>query len=294
MLIPILQALLDGILIGGVYACIGIGLSLAYGVMGVVNWAHGETLMIGMYLTFFLVTRAGWDPYATIVINVIVLASLGFFLQTRIYNKLIDRGGKAWLNVLLFTAGLSLVLQSLANISFGSKGQSIPMIARYKGMIHIGELMLSKTKLIAFLLAVVFTVAIYLLIQKTETGRAIRATAQDRPTAQLMGINSARIFGFALAISFAMVGAAGAALMSYYTVNPYVGSVFSFKSFVIVALGGKGSIPGALIAGFLIGIIEKLGGLLFNDNIAQIFIFVLFIIFLLIKPEGILSKRVKG
>jgi len=288
----VLQSLADGILIGGVYAAIGIGLSLAYGVMGVVNWSHGETLMMSMYLALFLTKYAGFDPYATIIVTAVVMAAYGYILQRFIFNNILEKTSKPTINILLFTAGLGLTISSLANMIFG--GEAYTALTRYTNKsikIHFGDelLLISTPKLISFCIAILATFGLYVFIQRTETGRAIRATSQDRSTAQLMGVNSNKVFCIAFSISLALVGIAGSLLIPFYPVYPYVGSVFSFKSFIIVALGGKGNIPGALIGGLTIGIIEKIGGYFVSDNMAQIIIFILFIAILLFKPDGLLS-----
>lgn len=288
----ILQALIDGILVGGVYAAIGLGLSLAYGVMGVVNWAHGEVLMVSLFISIYLTKYAGFDPYLTGIINVIVLFAVGYVLQKGVFNKLINRGKMAWRDMMLFTAGMSLFLQALFNLIFGAEAKSTT--TRYSGMLDAGGVMISKPKLISFVIALICCVALYTFVQKSEMGRSLRATSQDRSTAQLMGINANQVYCLCFALSLAMVGLSGALLTPFYQVTPYVGSAFCFKSFVIVALGGKGNIPGALVAGILIGLIEKVGAFFFGDKIAQILIFVLFIAILIFKPDGIMVRKKKG
>lgn len=286
----IIQTLIDGILIGGVYAAIGMGMSIAYGVMGVVNWAHGEILMVSLYISIYLTKYAGWDPYLTALVNIVVMGALGYFLQATCFNRLINRDSKvAWRDILLFTAGMSMLLQAVFNMIFGAEAKSVD--TKYSGMISIGSIMLSKPKVISFVVAAVMCALLYLLIMKSEMGRSLRATSQDRGTAQLMGVNANRVYCIAFAISLALVGMAGALLTPFYSVTPYVGASFCFKSFIIVALGGKGNIPGAMLAGVLIGIIEKVGGLFIGDNFAQIIIMVLFIVVLLVKPNGLLASR---
>ena len=287
----ILQALIDGILVGGVYAAIGLGLSLAYGVMGVVNWAHGEVLMVSLFISIYLTKYAGFDPYLTGIINVILLFAVGYVLQKGVFNKLINRGKMAWRDMMLFTAGMSLFLQALFNLIFGAEAKSTT--TRYSGMLDAGGVMISKPKLISFAIALICCAALYAFVQKSEMGRSLRATSQDRSTAQLMGINANQVYCLCFALSLAMVGLSGALLTPFYQVTPYVGSAFCFKSFVIVALGGKGNIPGALVAGILIGLIEKVGAFFFGDKIAQILIFVLFIAILIFKPEGIMVRKKK-
>lgn len=288
----IFQSVIDGALIGGVYAAIGIGLSLAYGVMGVVNWSHGESLMISMYLALFLTKYAGFDPYATIIVTAVVMSVYGFLLQKFVFNRIIAKSSKPGINILLFTAGLGLVLSALANMIFG--GEAYTALTKYTSQsikLRIGEslLLVSVPKAISFVIAIVITVALNLFIQRSEIGRAIRATSSDRRTSQIMGINSDKVFCIAFAISLGLVGIAASLLVPFFPVYPYVGAAFSFKSFIIVALGGKGNIPGALIGGLTIGIIEKIGGLLLSESTSQIIIFILFIAILLFKPDGIIS-----
>ena len=290
--IVLFQALIDGLLIGGVYATIGLGLSLAYGVMGVVNWAHGETLMVSMFISFLLVKYAGFDPYLTALVTVAVTGAMGYFLQKAVFNRLLGRGKNAWRDILLFTAGLGLALTSVFNMIFGAEVKSV--MTRYSGMLKLGEIMVSKPKLISFLLAAVLCSALYVFIQKTDMGRSLRATAQDRNTAQLMGINANRVYCLCFAISLALVVISGALLTPFYSVSPYVGATFSFKSFIIVALGGKGNIPGTMFAGLLVGVIEKIGGVFLGDNMAQILIFILFIAIMLFRPDGLLARRKKA
>jgi branched-chain amino acid transport system permease protein len=286
-----IQALIDGILVGGVYAAIGLGLSIAYGVMGVVNWAHGEVLMVSLFTSIYLTKYAGFDPYLTALVNIIVMGVAGYLLQKFVFNKLLNRGGKAWRDMMLFTAGMSMFLQALFNLIFGAEVKSVT--TKYSGMLDLSGIMVSKSKLISIVIAVACCVGLYVFIQKSEMGRSLRATSQDRQTAQLMGINANQVFCLCFAIGLALVGLSAALLTPFYQVTPYVGSAFCFKSFIIVAMGGKGNIPGAMVAGIVMGLIEKVGALFFGDSIAQIFIFVLFIAILLFMPEGIMVRRKK-
>ena len=287
----IIQAIIDGVLVGGVYAAIGLGLSLAYGVMGVVNWAHGEVLMVSLFSSIYLTKYAGFDPYITALANIVAMGIIGYLLQKYVFNRLMNRGGKSWRDMMLFTAGLSMFLQALFNLIFGAEVKSVT--TKYSGMFDIAGIMVYKSKLISFAIAFICVVALYIFIQKSEMGRSLRATSQDRRTAQLMGINANQVFCLCFALGLALVGMSAALLTPFYQVTPYVGAAFQFKAFIIVALGGKGNIPGAMAAGVLIGLIEKVGALLFDDKIAQIFIFVLFIAILLFMPDGIMVRRKK-
>ena len=291
-MVLIIQSLVDGILIGGVYAVIGLGLSLAYGVMGVVNWMHGEMLMVSMFISFHLTKFAGFDPYATALVTILVTAAIGFLLQRFVLNTLVHRSKLAWRDILLFTAGASMALQAGFDMVFGAEVKAVE--TRYSGMMRAGDVLISIPKTISFVIAVLCCVGLYFYLQHSEAGRALRATAQDRSTAQLMGINADFVFGLAFALSLGLVGLSGALLIPFYSVSPYVGSAFSFKSFIIVAMGGKGNIPGALMAGIVISVIEKVGGYFVGDNLAQTFIFVLFIVILIVRPDGLLVRTKKG
>lgn len=287
----LVQALLDGVLLGGVYATIAVGLSLAFGVMGIINWAHGEFLMVSMFISYLLITFLGFDPYLTLFVNVVFMFMIGYLLQRNVLSKILKRDkNQEPTSVLVATSGLGLVLISVATMIFGSNAMS-PQTAYSGKTIWLGEIVFSVPRLISFGLALVATLGLYLFLQKTEMGRSIRATAQDRHTAKLMGINTERTYNMAMGISLALVGIAAALLIPNFSVYPKVGSVFSNKSFIIVILGGKGNVPGALLGGFLIGIIERVGAILWTESYAMLLVFALFVIILVIKPEGIFSKR---
>jgi branched-chain amino acid transport system permease protein len=287
----LVQALLDGVLLGGVYATIAVGLSLAFGVMGIINWAHGEFLMVSMFISYLLITFLGFDPYLTLFVNVVFMFAIGYLLQKNVLSKILKKDkNQEPTSVLVATSGLGLVLISVATMIFGSNAMS-PQTAYSGKTIWLGEIVFSVPRLISFGLALVATVLLYLFLQKSEMGRSIRATAQDRHTAKLMGINTERTYNTAMGISLALVGIAAALLIPNFSVYPKVGSVFSNKSFIIVILGGKGNVPGALLGGFLIGIIERVGAIFWTESYAMLLVFALFVIMLVIKPEGIFSKR---
>ena len=287
----LVQALLDGVLLGGVYATIAVGLSLAFGVMGIINWAHGEFLMVSMFISYLLITFLGFDPYLTLFVNVVVMFFVGYLLQKNVLSKILKKDkNQEPTSVLVATSGLGLVLISVATMIFGSNAMS-PQTAYSGKTIWMGDIVFSVPRLISFVLALTATAALYLFLQKTEMGRSIRATAQDRQTAKLMGINPERTYNVAMGISLALVGVAAALLIPNFSVYAKVGSIFSNKSFIIVILGGKGNVPGALLGGFLIGVIERVGAILWTESYAMLLVFALFIIILVIKPEGIFSKR---
>lgn len=288
-----LQSVIDGLLIGGVYATIAVGLSLAFGVMRIINWAHGELLMVSMYISYFLFTWLGIDPYLIIFLTAAIMFVVGFLLQKLVISNMLAREKSVEpTSVLLFTSGLGLFLSNLALAL--TSGEYYSAVTEYTGkMMKISEIFISVPKAISFVIAVVCTLALYVFLQKSETGRAIRATSQNRDVAILMGVNMKSIYNIAFGISIAMVGLAGGLLIPYMTLNPNIGSTFGFKAFVIVVLGGYGSVIGALVGGLLVGVIEKVGTLAASDITAQICVFVVFILVVLFRPNGLLGKKVK-
>lgn len=286
-----LQSIIDGLLIGGVYATIAVGLSLAFGVMRIINWAQGELLMISMFIAYAIFTHLGLDPYLVMALTAVIMFGVGYLLQKTVISNILAReSAREPVSVLLFTSGLGMFLSNGVLALVGSNPFSV--ITKYSGkMIILGNIFISLPKLISFLIALVVTVALYIFLQRSEMGRAIRATAQNRQVATLMGINQKKIYCVAFGLSIALVGVAGGLLMPYYTVSYSIGTTFSFKAFVIVVLGGKGSVLGALIGGLLVGLIEKLGGLLWTDTYAQMAVFIVFVLVLLFKPNGLLGDK---
>ena len=286
-----LQALIDGLLIGGVYAVIAIGLSLAFGVMRIVNWAHGELLMLSIYISYFIFTWFGIDPYLLMFLTAVLMAGFGYILQRFVISNMLAREKEVEpISVLLFTAGLGVFLSNLALVIF--KGNPRTATTVYTGRsIHAGMLYVSVPKLISFVIAMGCTVLLYYFLQKSETGRAIRAASQNRNVVTLMGVNIKRLYNIAFAISVGMVGIAGALLLPYSSVQPTSGTTYSFKSCVIIVLGGPGSVIGALISGLLVGIIEKVGTLYFSDTTAQIAVFAVFVLVLLLRPNGLFGRK---
>lgn len=254
------QSVIDGLLIGGVYATVAVGLSLAFGVMRIINWAQGELLMISMYVSYFLFDLLGLDPYVNMFLVMGLMFAVGYFMQETVISNLLARETvREPISVLLFTSGLGMVLTNAALIVFGSapKTALTPLSGK---MIAIGDMLISLPKIISFSIALCCTIALFFFLQRTETGRAIRAISQNRQVATLMGINQKRVFSIAFGISIALVGLSGALLIPYFPVGTTVGQTFSFRSFVIVVLGGKGSVIGALLGGLIVGVIEKVGG----------------------------------
>jgi branched-chain amino acid transport system permease protein len=287
----ILQAAIGGLLMGGIYALIAIGLSLIFGVMRIINFAHGEFLMVGMLISYGLIQSTGMDPYLAVLIVGPLMFVLGYIMQKFALNKLLVREKvREPLSILLFTAGLMLVLQNSALLFFGADARSVQ--TPYTGKtFNVGSLIVSTPRLYAFLIAIVCCMLVFYFLTKTEMGRAIRATSQDRNTAKLMGINEKVIYCIAFGIGSALVGIAGALLVPFFYVFPTVGSIFGIRSFIIVVLGGIGSTKGALYGGIMIGLVEALGTQFISPAYSEMLVFLLFILVLLFRPSGLFGTE---
>jgi branched-chain amino acid transport system permease protein len=279
------QSLISGILIGGVYALIGIGLTIIFGVMRIINFAHGDLLMLGMYATYFLLTLLKIDPFVSIVIIIPLMFLYGAFLQKIIINRVLDALPQ---NQILLTIGMGLVMSNTIMLAFTSDYR-ILSTSYSSGSFNLLGISLSGPLAVSFVITVAITAALYWFLYRTDTGQAIRATAQDREAAKLMGINVSRMSMIAFGIGTALAGTAGALISPTYYIFPQVGSVFTLKAFVITVLGGMGSIVGATLGGVLIGVTESVGGVYLGSGWKDVIVFVLFLLVLLFKPSGLLG-----
>jgi branched-chain amino acid transport system permease protein len=283
----LLPSFLNGITTGAVYALIALGLTLIYGVLHIINFAHGAALMVALYAVYFLKDRAGIDPYLALPLVVPAMFALGYGLQRVVVNR---AGHARDENILLVTLGLAIVLENLALLLFKSDTRTIET-AYTLTTVAIGPATIALTKLLAFAGALAAAALLLWVVQRTDLGRAIRAVAGDRQGAKLMGIDVEHVYAMSFGIGLACVGAAACFLMPAYYVNPQVGSGFVLVAFTIVVLGGMGSFAGALLGGLLIGIVESLGGLFLGESLGQIGIFAIFIAVLLLRPQGLLGAR---
>jgi branched-chain amino acid transport system permease protein len=283
----IAQALVSGLLIGFVFALIAAGLTLIFGVMEIVNFAHGEFLMLSMYLSYFLHASLGWDPLAALPVNAVALFALGVL----VYYALIRRVLRAPMLAQIFaTFGLGVFLQNLAQFlwrpDFRTLGDTW-----VSGRLALGGVFISGPQLAAAAGAVITTGSLWFLLSRTEMGRALLATAEDRQAAALMGIDPDRMFALSWGLGAACVGVAGALLSTFYYVFPQVGSVFSLIAFVAVALGGFGSVVGAFAGGVLIGVVESLAGVFIAPALKNIFVFAIYLAVVLLRPRGLVGKQ---
>ena len=280
------QSLLSGILVGGVYALIGIGLTIIFGVMRVINFAHGDLLMLGMYVTWGLFTLFNIDPYLSLLITAPVLFLWGALLQKVFINRVLNALPQ---NQILLTIGLGLVMSNAVMLGFTSDYRILTTSYSSSSFQLLG-ISVSQPLLYSFLVTAAITGALFWFLQTTDTGQAIRATAQDRDAAQLMGINVKRMSVLAFGLGTALAGIAGALLAPTYYVFPQVGGPFTLKAFVVVVLGGMGSIVGATLGGVLIGVTESLSAVYIASGLKELVVYVLFLLILLFRPAGLLGK----
>jgi branched-chain amino acid transport system permease protein len=283
----LLPSFLNGVTTGAVYALIALGLTLIYGVLHIINFAHGAALMVALYAVYFLKDRAGIDPYLALPLVVPAMFGLGYALQRIVINR---AGHARDENILLVTLGLAIVLENLALMFFKSDTRTIET-AYTLTTVAIGPATIALTKLLAFAGALAAAAVLLWVVHRTDLGRAIRAVAKERQGARLMGIDVEHVYAMSFGIGLACVGAAACFLLPAYYVNPQVGSGFVLVAFTIVVLGGMGSFAGALLGGLLIGVVESLGGLFLGESLGQIGIFAIFIAVLLFRPQGLLGAR---
>ena len=287
----LLSALLNGLTTGAVYALIALGLTLIYGVLHIINFAHGASLMMALYGVYALKERWGIDPYVALPLMVSAMFVLGYAMQRIVINR--ASHGKDE-NILLVTLGLSIVMENFALLFFKSDTRTIET-AYTLTTVAIGpeaaQVMVSLPKLVAFAGALVVSALLIVILQRTDLGRAIRAVAKEKQGARLMGIDVEHVYAMCFGLGLACLGAAACFLLPAYYVNPQVGNGFVLVAFTVVVLGGMGSFAGALLGGLLIGVVESFGGLFLGESLGQVGIFVIFIGVLLLRPEGFFGAK---
>ena len=279
----LLAATINGLLIGGIYTLVASGLTLIYGVLHIINFAHGSLLMLAMFGVYFLLTKLGVDPYLSLVVMVPAMFAFGYVMYRGLIGKLAQGKDE---NILLITLGLSILIENLALMFF--KGDTRTISVSYSDrMVELGPLLLSFPKIVSFLAAMVLCALLGLFIQRTDTGRAIRAVAKERMGARLVGIDVDRVFAISYGIGLATLGAAACLLMPIFYVSPTTGHVFVIVAFTVVVLGGMGSFFGAVVGGLIVGLTESFGGLFLGESLGQIGISLIFILILLFRPQGL-------
>ena len=289
-----LQGLLTGLLIGGVYGLVAMGLSLIFGVLEIINFAHGAFLTLAMYVTYLLTTHVGVDPYLTLAITPVVLFLVGAVVQRVVINPAM---GQPLENQLLLTFGLAILIENALLLTFTANQRSVnvPYASTSFGPVdfplRMGGAVIELPRILAFLGGLALAGALFVFLNRTRTGTAIRAVGQNAAGAALVGINVSRIYVLTFALGTAVAAAAGVLVLPFLTLEPTTGEQFNILSFVIVVLGGLGNVTGALVGGILIGLTQELGGLLFPGQSKLLPVFFVFVLTLFLKPEGLFGRR---
>lgn len=281
----VIQAILDGIMIGGVYAVISIGLTLVFGVMGIINFAQAEFLMLGMFVAYYAWAWLGLDPLIAAPLAFVVVFALGAAVHQLMIRRVLQAPVVAQI---FLTVGLLIVLENAALVMFGSSFRSVTTPYQTSAL-QVGELFVSVPYLAAFLMSVACGVALWLFMRASWFGRAMRATAQDPMAARLLGINADAMHRLAFALGVGLTAFGGAVILPYLTVSPTVGGQFVVLMFTVVVLGGLGSVAGAVAGGLAVGIIQSLSALAFPIQLQNLVLFVVFIAVLALRPEGLLG-----
>jgi len=287
-----LQTVIWGILLGGMYALIAIGMTLIMGVMKIINLAHGALVMVGMYITYFCYKAWGLDPYLGMLIAMPLLFLLGAFLQRFVINRLVEVDSILPENQVLLTVGIMLVLTELIRLIFKSDYRSVATSYSSKSFL-IGGMSFSLPMTIGFLVAMLFTFLLHVFLIHTDLGRSIRATAQDRQAALYMGVNAPLVTVITFGLGSALAAAGGSLLLPLFYLWPDIGHLFTAKAFIITILGGMGSTVGAIFGGITLGIAESLGATYISMGYKDIVGLVIFLLVLLFLPGGFksLTKR---
>ena len=289
MLEILAQAVINGLLIGGIYALVSIGVTLIFGVVKIVNFAQGEFVMIGMYISFFLATQFGIDPVLSLIVSMPALFIIGVLVQHFLIRRVL---GLNDMPQIFLTFALSLLILNVSLMLFTANYRTVHTWYSDEAF-HIGPLYVPVAKLIAFVLAMVFSGILWLFRHATDLGKAMRAAAQNRDVAQLMGINPDRVFAVAFGVALALAGAAGSLLMPFYPAYPMVGQVFVLMAFVAVVLGSLGNVIGALVASLMMGVAESLGIQFIGADSGLIVVFMLLLTTLALRPSGLGGQRTR-
>lgn len=279
------QAIVTGLLVGGVYSLIALGLTLIFGVLHIINFAQGALVTMGMYATYVISSNLGWNPYLTLVISVPLLLVFGGLVQILIINRSM---GEAHENQLLLTLALGLLIENTLLLVFG--GNPLSVKSGPETVYNIFGAVATQSRIIAFLGASLLAVLLFIMLQRTGIGTAIRAVAANPTGARLVGINVKRIYIITFAIGAACAGAAGTLVVPFVSIQPIAGEVFNVTAFVVVVLGGLGKVVGAMFGGLIVGLAEQFGGIFFPDQSNLLGVFAVFILILFLRPQGLFAN----
>jgi branched-chain amino acid transport system permease protein len=283
----LVPAILNGLLTGAVYALIALGLTLIYGILHIINFAHGALLSAAMFAAFFANRLLGLDPYLAAVGLTPMFFALGYALQRLVVGPAAHGEDR---NTLLVTLGLAILIENGLLYLFRADTRTLDLPYAFD-VVDLGVAFVAVPRVVAFGVVLLVALLLWLFMQATDTGKAIRAVARERLGAELSGIDVAHIHAVTFGLGTACVAIAACLLIPTYYVNPHIGNAFVLVAFTVVVLGGMGSVPGALVGGLFIGVVESLGGLYLGESLGQIGIFIIFILVLLIRPSGLFGER---
>lgn len=283
----------DGISLGSIYAIIALGYTMVYGIAKMLNFAHGDVIMVGAFVILTAITKAGLPPAAAILISVVFCTVLGIVIEKVAYRPL--RKASSNLAVLITAIGVSYLLQNLALLIFGADAKSFVTVIDVPSVsLFGGQLVIKGITIVTIVVSVIIMVALTFFVQKTKPGRAMQAVSEDRDAAQLMGVNVNATISLTFAIGSGLAAIAGLLLCSAYpTLTPYTGAMPGIKAFVAAVFGGIGSIPGAMVGGILLVVIEIFGKAYISSQVADAIVFAVLIIVLLVKPTGLFGKNIQ-
>ena len=284
---------INGILMGSIYGLTAMGLTIIFGVLKVINFAHGSLLMVGMYVAYWAITLSGVHPYLALVVVIPVMFLFGYLLQDIIIKPIFkaEKEVREPVTVIIVTTGIWYILDNLALLVFGPQYRTIENNPLRGKMFELGDMLISAPKFWGFVIAIVTAGTVYYFFQYTRLGRAIRATSLDRDAASLAGINQYKIYNIAFGIGTAVSGIAAITLIPFYNTFPTVGVAFDIKGFIIVVLGGLGSIGGAIVGGIIVGLIESVGPQFMTATWTEAIVYGLFLLVLFVKPSGLFGEK---
>lgn len=288
----LLAQVFNGLGIGSIYALVALGYSMVYGIVQLINFAHGDIIMVGAYVTYVGLVMAGMPLWAAVLVSILFCGVAGVLIEKLAYSRLLKKGAPR-ISLLITAIGVSIFLQNLSQLLFSSSAKSMPAMFP-NGMLELGALQISSNTILNILTSVVMMIALQLLVNKTKIGKAMRATSEDAGAAKLMGINTNSTIAFTFGIGSALA-AVGAVLYcnTFHQITPYMGSMLGLKAFVAAVLGGIGSIPGAMLGGYILGVAESLTTAAGGSQITDAVVFGILILVLLVKPAGLLGKNVR-
>lgn len=288
-----LSSFINGVSLGSVYAIIALGYTMVYGIAKMLNFAHGDVIMVGAYITFIVMNNAGLPVWLAIILSVVVCTALGIMVEKLAYKPL--RNAASPLAVLITAIGVSYLLQNLALLIFGPNTKQFTSVVNFNSVkLFDGKVIIQDETIVNIVLCIIIMVCLTMFVNKTKAGQAMLAVSEDKGAAQLMGINVNGTIALTFAIGSGLAAIAGVLMCSAYpTLTPYTGSMPGIKAFVAAVLGGIGSIPGAFLGGILLGVIEILGKTYISTQLGDAIVFSMLIIVLLVKPTGILGKNIQ-